>query len=214
MANIPLVDSEGNLTGTALDRERLGVGKNSLEERIIPVVETFAFNRVGYILVQKRKDKKEYAGYTFPFHGGMVGEPDIREVNGIKGIYWEEAATRELRNETGIKASPQELELFGQHYTVFGSPEKKTYVSTHAIEYNPKTHGPIIPNKGEVDELWWITVSDAKKAGLFEVIKDVRIRNEIYEKVKRKSNEIRRRTYGSLGKRIMKYIWGENAALF
>ena len=79
MANIRLVDKDGNFTVTSIDRERLDrMQDSSLEDKIRGHAHVLIFNRHGYPLMQKRTKNRVLApNAEVPLHGGHVIEADI-----------------------------------------------------------------------------------------------------------------------------------------
>lgn len=100
----------------------------------------------GYILLQKRKDNG-----CWGYHGGCLE----------LGEYLEDAAKRELYEETGLKVKSMKL------YGVFSGPELH-YVYPHGDEvYNVDTvyvcddfEGELSADAAEVSELKWFPFND------------------------------------------------------
>ena len=113
---------------------------------LIPHSVVVLFNDKGEILLEERSDD----GY-FDFPGGAL---DLKET-------MEEAASRELYEETGITAD--ELELFkvysGEitHYVYFNGDE---IYGVDAVYLCRKWHGELTPQMGEVKNLIFRSIDD------------------------------------------------------
>ncbi len=204
MANVPLLDLHGNYK-CSRDRSRLYTG--NLEELLIPVVETVVFNKAGLILLQKRGKKRDYAGEVFPFHGGLGDDRDLIGAPGYEEIDWKRAAIRELKGETSINADPKELKHLGTYITTFGKDKKYAFAVFYGLHYEQKTHGPVVIDKKEVEDLWWETVKDSKS--FFDFIEGKGISRKIYSSVKEMSKRIERKAHGPIWSRLYSKLKGK-----
>jgi len=121
-------------------RERVG------HDRVIVVGAGVLVYKAGKLLLQRRKDNRRWA-----IHGGNV---DIGEIV-------EEAAKRELREETGLIAN--ELKLFGVfsgENMMYTYPNGDDVYIVGVVYTCNDFSGELIPDPKEVLELKWFDIDD------------------------------------------------------
>lgn len=131
---VPLVDEEGNITGSATRAEA-----HSGSKLLHPVVHLHVFNSKGDLYLQKRPEWKDIQPGKWDTAVG--GHVDL-------GESVEQALRREVEEEIGITDyEPQRI----THY-VFESAKERELVFVHRTTYN----GPISPDANELaDGRFW-----------------------------------------------------------
>jgi isopentenyldiphosphate isomerase len=135
---VDVLDDGGNVTGTATRAE---VRARNLMHRSVFVA---VVNEADELLVHRRADWKDvWPGAWDVAFGGVVeaGEP------------WELAASRELHEETGIKA---ELSYLGEDVY------RDDTVREWARIYLARHDGPVDFNDGEVVETAWVPLDELR----------------------------------------------------
>jgi len=136
VASIEFVDvvDEHNSVVDVAAREM--VRRRNLLHRTIAVV---CRNGTGQILTHRRSRTKDvYASFYDMLVGGVV----------MAGESYDEAASREVAEEFGIRAEPDFLFLH-----LYNGPLKRCWIAAYEVEWG----GPIRPQRSEVASWAWIS---------------------------------------------------------
>ena len=141
-----IYDKERNLTGRT---HRRGTPWKKGEYGLVVCV--WVYDGHGKLLLTRRAPEKSFAG-TWENSGGaaLAGETSLQ------------AITRELREETGIVAKPEEFELLGS------SRDRCAHYDFYCLRRSEET--PVILQAGETDAYQWVTF-----AQVHDMIRDKQI---------------------------------------
>ncbi len=180
MADIQLVDREGNFRDDSIDRDRLEkvIKCVPLEERIMPHADTIIMSRHGSPIVQIRRKNKLFApGAEVPIHGGYVSKSDLLKYEENPEEYispYHVGAVRECREELGIHVEPRMLgdPIAESYIEPTDSKGKKhaVHIKIFGLLYDQSKYGDIIINKKEVKNAFFKSVQYLSREDLARLV--------------------------------------------